>query len=67
MPRRLPVRPAKLFGNLFVLIVLSLISFIYYAYVIVVWGPRAESKCQHASLQTTREFTRYSWCTTSFS
>ena len=46
MPRRLPVRPAKVFGNFFVLIVLSMISFIYYTYVFVVWGPRAEGKFQ---------------------
>ena len=46
MPRRLPARPAKVFGNFFVLIVLSMISFIYYTYVFVVWGPRAEGKCQ---------------------
>ena len=44
MPRRLPVRPAKVFGNFFVLIVLSMISFIYYTYVFIVWGPRADSK-----------------------
>jgi hypothetical protein len=43
MPRRLPVRPAKVFGNFFVLIVLSMISFIYYTYVFIVWGPRAEN------------------------
>ena len=44
MPRRLPVRPAKVFGNFFVLIVLCLMGFIYYTYIFVVWGPRAESK-----------------------
>jgi len=44
MPRRLPIRPAKVFGNLFVLIVLSLMGFIYYTYIFVVWGPRAEGK-----------------------
>lgn len=42
MPRRLPVRPAKVFGNFFVLIVLSLMGFIYYTYIFVLWGPRAE-------------------------
>lgn len=46
MPRRLPVRPAKVFGNFFVLIVLCLMAFIYYTYIFVVWGPRAEGKCQ---------------------
>ena len=40
MPRRLPVRPAKLIGNLFVLFVLMVISFIYYVYVVVVWAPK---------------------------
>ena len=42
MPRRLPVRPAKVFGNFFVLIVLSVIALIYYTTVFVVWAPRAE-------------------------
>lgn len=32
MPRRLPVRPAKVFGNFFVLIVLTIILTIYYTY-----------------------------------
>lgn len=44
MPRRLPVRPAKVAGNLFVLFVLLVISFIYYSYVILLWGPRIEIK-----------------------
>jgi len=44
MPRRLPVRPAKVFGNFFVLLVLSVIALIYYTFVFVVWGPRADSK-----------------------
>ena len=44
MPRRLPVRPAKVFGNFFVLIVLTIISTIYYSYMFVVWGPRAKGK-----------------------
>ena len=43
MPRRLPVRPAKVFGNFFVLMVLCLMSFIFYVFVFVVWGPRAET------------------------
>lgn len=42
MPRRLPVRPAKVFGNFFVLIVLSVIALVYYTSVVVVWAPRAE-------------------------
>ena len=48
MPRRLPVRPAKLIGNLFVLAALTLIFTIYYVYVGVLMGPRAvgKSKCR---------------------
>merc|ERR1711935_1024615 len=42
MPRRLPVRPAKILGNFFVLLVLTIIAFVYYAYVIVLWGPRTK-------------------------
>jgi len=41
MPRRLPVRPAKIFGNFFVLIVLSIIGLVYYTFTFIVWGPRA--------------------------
>ena len=44
MPRRLPVRPAKILGNFFVLLVLAIIAFVYYAYVIVLWGPRMKGK-----------------------
>lgn len=44
MPRRLPVRPAKVFGNLFVLVVLSVMALIYYSFVFILYGPRAESK-----------------------
>ena len=43
MPRRLPVRPAKIIGNLFVLFVLFVICMIYYTYVVVIWGPRIVS------------------------
>ena len=50
MPRRLPVRPAKVFGNFFVLIVLAIISVVYYTYMFVVWGPRAESKLNRSNL-----------------
>lgn len=42
MPRRLPVRPAKVFGNFFVLIVLCLMAFIWYVFNFVLYGPRAE-------------------------
>lgn len=41
MPRRLPVRPAKIIGNLFVLFVMIVISTLYYTYVFIVWGPRS--------------------------
>lgn len=41
MPRRLPVRPAKVFGNFFVLIVLSLMGLIWYTFVLEIWMPRA--------------------------
>jgi len=44
MPRRLPLRPAKIVGNLFVLFVLIVISTIYYTYVVEVWGPRIMGK-----------------------
>ena len=44
MPRRLPVRPAKVFGNFFVLIVLSVIALVYYTSVVVVWAPKAMVK-----------------------
>lgn len=40
MPRRLPIRPAKIVGNLFVLFVIGVISTIYYTYVFLIWGPR---------------------------
>ena len=38
------MRPAKLFGNFFVLIVLTIMGFIYYTHEFIVWGPRAEGK-----------------------
>ena len=44
MPRRLPIRPAKLIGNLFVLFVISVIAFVYYVYVVEVWAPKAQCK-----------------------
>lgn len=40
MPRRLPVRPGKILGNAFVLLVGTVISFIYYTFVRI-WAPRA--------------------------
>ena len=51
MPRRLPVRPAKVFGNFFVLIVLCLMSIVYYTFVFVIFGPRAESKLSLAFIR----------------
>ena len=44
MPRRLPVRPAKIIGNLFVLFVMTVIAFQYYTFVFLVWGPRSIGK-----------------------
>ena len=38
------MRPAKVFGNFFVLMVLTIISVIYYTYMFVVWAPRAKGK-----------------------
>lgn len=43
MPRRLPLRPAKIIGNVFVFIVLSYISTVYYFYIFYLWGPRVKS------------------------
>ena len=44
MPRRLPVRPAKIIGNLFVIFVLTVIGTIYYTYVFLIWGPKIPGK-----------------------
>lgn len=41
MPRRLPVRPAKIIGNMFVLLVIVVMGLIYYANVFLIWGPQA--------------------------
>jgi palmitoyltransferase ZDHHC2/15/20 len=41
MPRRLPVRPGKILGNIFVLLVALVMGTIYYTYVDL-WGPRAK-------------------------
>jgi hypothetical protein len=41
MPRRLPVRPAKIIGNMFVLLVVVVMGLIYYANVFLIWGPLA--------------------------
>ena len=58
MPRRLPVRPAKILGNFFVLLVLTIISFVYYAYVIVLWGPRMKGKYQHIFLHFSEKYSK---------
>ena len=42
MPRRLPVRPAKVLGNFFVIVALSMMGFIYYMFAFVLYAPRAE-------------------------
>jgi hypothetical protein len=44
MPRRLPVRPQVIIGNIFVVLVSWVIGIIYYAYVFLVWLPKAEGK-----------------------
>ena len=44
MPRRLPVRPQVIIGNIFVVLVSWVIGIIYYAFVFLVWLPKAEGK-----------------------
>jgi hypothetical protein len=44
MPRRLPVRPQVIIGNIFVVLVSWVIGVIYYAYTFLVWLPKAEGK-----------------------
>ena len=44
MPRRLPVRPQVVIGNIFVVLVSWVIGIIYYSYVFLVWLPKAEGK-----------------------
>ena len=58
MPRRLPVRPAKILGNFFVLLVLTIISFVYYAYVIVLWGPRMKGKYRRIFLHFSEKYSK---------
>lgn len=43
MPKRLPIRPAKIIGNVFVTIALAVMVFVYYTYVALLWGPKIES------------------------
>lgn len=45
MPRRLPVRPGKILGNIFVLLVGAVMGTVYYTYVCV-WGPRARQSIE---------------------
>ena len=40
MPRRIPIRPAKLIGNFFVLFVLLVIAMIYYSCTFLIWLPK---------------------------
>ena len=42
MPKRLPMRAATIVGNIFVVLVSWVIGVIYYAYVFLVWLPKAE-------------------------
>lgn len=43
MPTR--YRPCSVICNVFVLIVLFMIGFIYYVTIVLVWAPRVEGKC----------------------
>lgn len=40
MPRRLPVKPDRFIGNLFILLVFLTLLLVYYAVVVKVLGPR---------------------------
>ena len=44
MPRRLPVRPQVIIGNIFVVLVAAVIGLIYYVFTFLVWLPKAEGK-----------------------
>ena len=44
MPRRQPLNPQIFIGNIFVVLVSWVIGIIYYAYVFLVWLPKAEGK-----------------------
>ena len=42
MPKRLPITPAKIVGNIFIVVILSFIATLYYFYVFQLWGPRIQ-------------------------
>jgi len=46
MPKRLPMRASTIVGNIFVVLVSWVIGVIYYAYVFLVWLPKAEDNQQ---------------------
>lgn len=50
MPRRLPVKPDKFIGNLFILLVFATLIYIYYVYIGIVWGPKLIGKFAHSGL-----------------
>lgn len=43
MPRRLPLRSAKIAGKIYVMVLFSFIGMIYYTFVVKCWGPKIES------------------------
>ena len=49
MPRRLPIRTAKVIGNMFVLLVFIVIGFIYFTFM-KVWLSRVKGKFQPLTL-----------------
>jgi hypothetical protein len=51
MPRRLPLRPAKVAGNLFVMFLFCFIAFVYYTYVLRVWAPKILCKFENALIR----------------
>lgn len=54
MPRRLPVRPAKIIGNMFVLLVVVVMGLIYYANVFLIWGPQAVQNADSSKFKCKR-------------
>lgn len=51
MPRRLPLRPAKVAGNLFVMFLFCFIAFVHYTYVFRVWAPKILCKFGNALIR----------------